>query len=280
MSTNNLSLPYPVLGISDDITPLLPADCVKIEAVADLRKYTFHISLRINNPTIEKLINDGKAEYSCEYDCSKTMLRRCKKSKMPDFDVEISKWDVSGRINFNCFVSVKEKIYYYFNPGFNPDYGKTSFKMEPGDMLVIFPEAHFDADIRYDKLQAAGSFMQIRESDRYEDVFFDIAGPKIEILLPKRLYELYCNPMVKSCAELLHSSLVMNALTFAMLSIEDHSETTWAKTIMYRLKTEKEFSKLDITSATDVPIIAQRLMKDPYSRLFNKLITDPNNQED
>ena len=280
MNTNNLSLPYPVLGISDDVLPLLPKDCVVIDVNADLRRYLFSITLKMDNPTIEALIKSGNAEYSCEYECSKTMLRRCRKSESPVFEIELSKWDVCGRINFNCFVSVKKPIVSYKNPGFNADYADASFDMQTGDILAVFPNAHFDADIKYDKLQAAGSFMQIRETENYEDVFFDIAGDKIEILLPKKLYELYCNPVIKGSAELIHSSLVLNALTYALNFIDDHKETTWAKTIMYRLNTESELSLFDIEDPTSIPLLAQKLLKSPYLRMFNKLITSKIDQEE
>ena len=153
--------------------------------------------------------------------------------------------------------------------------------MEPGDILAYFPSFHYDADIRYDKLQAAGSFMQIRESSLHSDVYFDIAGNKIEILLPKEHYELYCNPNIKGEAEIIHSSLVLNALTFALLNIELHEQITWAKTIYYRLDTEEGLSREALEDPSAIVGLAQKLLKDPYKRLFNKmLISNTSSLED
>lgn len=280
MNINNISLPYPVLGISDDIVPMLPDDAVQFELTADVKTFTFNISLKFDNTEIQKLIDRNKAEYSCEYECARTMLRCCEVSDKPFFSITIPRNAVNGRVNFNCYVSVKESILSYTNEGFNEDYMGMDFDMKPGDILVTFPQFHYDADIRYDKLQAAGSFMQIRESSLHDSVFFDITGNKIEILMPHNLYQLYCQPIVKGSSEIIHSSLVLNALTYALLNIEQHEQTTWAKTIYYRLDTETGFSRQELLDPANIPGIAQRLLKDPYSRLFNKIILSTNNQSE
>ncbi len=208
------------------------------------------------------------------------MLRCCEVSDKPYFSIKIPRNAVNGRVNFNCYVSVKVPIPNYSNKGFNEDYMDMVFDMAPGDILVTFPQFHYDADIRYDKLQAAGSFMQIRESSLHDTVFFDITGNKIEILMPPALYKLYCEPVVKGSAEIMHSSLVLNALTYALLNIEAHEQTTWAKTIYFRMDTEDGFSKSQLLEPSNIPGIAQRLLKDPYSRLFNKIVISTNNQSE
>ena len=280
MNLNNISLPYPVLGISDDILPMLTEDAVSFDLTADGKKYTFNIDLKFDNEDIQRLVDFGLAEFSCEYDCSRTMLRCCETSEEPHFTIVIPRHSVNGRLNFSCFVSVKEPISDYTNKGFNPDYEGYTFDMAPGDILVSFPQFHYDADIRYDKLQAAGSFMQIRESSLHNQVFFDISGNKIDILLPPTHYQLYCNPLVKGAAEIIHSSLVLNALTYALLNIESHEQTTWAKTIYYRLSTEEGFSPNELQEPSNIPGLAQRLLKDPYLRLFNNIITTTPNQSE
>lgn len=280
MNLNNISLPYPVLGISDDIVPLLPEDSVSVELIQDVRNYKFLITLKFTNNDISKLVENGQAAFSCEYECPKTMLRCCKKNYRPFFEIEIPTHNINGRVIFNCFVSVKKPISNYKNKGFNDDYEGLSFNMEIGDILVAFPQFHYDADIKYDKLQAAGSFMQIRDTTQHEEVFFDITGNKIEILLPQRLYQLYCNPQVKGAAEIIHSSLVLNALTYALININDHEQTTWAKTILYRMKNENAFSNVDIEEISTIPSIAQRLLKDPYGRLFNNIMSHDNKAEE
>ncbi len=283
MNLNNISLPYPVLGISDDIQPSLEPNNASAIVEKTLRTYTFKISLEFENEDISEIVERGDAEFSCEYDCPRTMLRECVKSPKPYFTIELPKYAVNGRINFSCYVSVKNDIAHYVNKGFNPDYEGSSFHMEPGDILVAFQPLLYDADIKYDKLQAAGSFMQIRQSDLHDEVFFDITGNKIDILMPPQLYQLYGNPMVKGAAEIIHSSIVLNALTYALLILsqqedKDTDPRLWVRTILYRLKDESAYSLSDLDDESNIPGLAQRLLKDPYLRLFNHIITSNSSQ--
>ena len=87
MNINNISLPYPVLGISDDVLPVLPDDAVRFELTADFKNYYFKIYLKFDNPDIQFLIDNKKAEFSCEYECARTMMRRCESSPEPHFSI-------------------------------------------------------------------------------------------------------------------------------------------------------------------------------------------------
>lgn len=272
MNINNISLPYPVLGVSDDVLPLLGPDAIHVDVSRTRRDYTFTITLRHDNADILRLIRERRAEYTCEYSCPATMLRACEASEEPRFVITVPRAAVNKTINFTCFVSVKTPIRGYTNSGFNPDYEGATFDMERGDVLVAFPACNYDVSIRYDRLQAAGAFMQIRESTRYSEVHFDLSQDKIEILLPPALYSLYSDPRVSGAAVVMHASLVVNALTFALLHITDHEQTTWARSIRYRLETEDGFSTDDLNDPTRIPALAQQLLRDPYQRLFNTLI--------
>ena len=160
MKINDISLPYPVLGISDDVYPLLKADCVSIEApVSNAATIQFRIHLKQKNKEISQFIKKGKAEYVCEINCARTFFRTCVKQPSPDFLIEVPRKGVCGRIEFNMFVTVKTPIEHYHNSQFNADYDGIYFDLEPGDVLVAFPSAYYNLDVKYDKLYAAGSFM-------------------------------------------------------------------------------------------------------------------------
>ena len=97
MKIKNIKLPYPVLGLSDDITPLPKFE---IKKTSDKMKYTFDISFTVENPDIKKLIDEGYAQYVCEIDCIGTYLRISKTSKVPRFEIEIKRREVMGTISF------------------------------------------------------------------------------------------------------------------------------------------------------------------------------------
>ena len=276
MKTNNISFPYPVLGVGDDILPLLQDDCIHIDTSNDNRNYYFDVVLKYDNKDIHDLISTGYAEYTCEVECVKTLLRKSIPFTSNAFRIEIPRKTVNGRVTFSCFISVKKSIDKYVNSGFNEDYNGFSFDMEPGDILAAFPEFYYDFDIKYDKLQAAGSFMVIREG--IEDITkFDFTGDKIEILLPPPLYKIYYEGIGNKYAEIIHSSMAYNALTCALFNIDEHKETTWAKTILYRLANETDLQRFmpddpeENAAIEDVPTLANLLLKDPYNRMLNYL---------
>lgn len=283
MKLNNISLPYPVLGISDDIVPNLPDDSLSVKVGDDGKgNYVFNVNMKHDNEHIHQLISNGYAEYSCEVDCARALFRRCYTCNKGKIEIKIPRKNLNGRVEFNSFVSVK-KPFNYKNPNFNEDYEGYSFDMELGDILVAFPSQHYDVDIKYDQLQAAGSFMQIREGIGRKETFFDVSGDKIEILLPTPLYNIYKDMIGKDIRfmEIFHSSIVLNALTHALYCYDEHQHTTWARTIKYRVDSDallKDFN-LEELEPEQVPQLAQELLKDPYGRMFDRLKKIKENNE-
>lgn len=274
MNLNNVTFPYPVLGSFDDILPA-PEEPVVV-LTEDKFNYHFDISLSYNNKDIERLVKYDYAEYVCEVSCDFTRFRKCYKGKDLHFNIDIPRRSVAGRINFACTITVKEPINDYINSGFHPDYFGHTFNMEPGDLLGMFSPFYYIADIKYDKLKAVGTFMEIVPTDdEWPSTILD--KDKIELRLPKVLYEQYRdNPDVNSKADILHASLVLNSLTYALCRIEHFSDKKWAQTIDYRIDTEKELAEFKEQDPEDwrVDKLCQVLLGKPYERLFNYLIND------
>ena len=280
MKLNDISFPYPVLRYgSDDIVPELADNCIAISVTKEISDYIFDVSLKINNPDIENLIFLDKAIYTCEVDCIKTVWREAFPSKSPNFSIRIPRKDLAGNITFNAYVSVKEPIHNYHNNGFNSDYGDSSFDMEPGDILVGFPEVKHHIDIKYDKLQAAGSFMIIHEDPEHSVVNFAFDHDKIDINIPTSMFVQYQNGLKTNFAEMMHASLAFNALTCALYELpkiysDSNGSLLWIQAIIHRLQTEEQFEGMfdaQTMEISDVPAVANLLLKDPYKRLFDYL---------
>lgn len=102
---------------------------------------------------------------------------------------------------------------------------------------------------------------------------------KIELRLPSALYQQYKdNPAVNSKADILHASIVLNSLTYALCRIDQHTNRKWAETILYRINTEKELEEFMEQESEDWRIdkLAQILLGNPYERLFNFLSNEQN----
>ena len=279
MNLNNVSFPYPVLGSFDDILPA--PEIPQVEISQDKNNYFFIIHLAYDNRKIEWFVENDFADYVCEVSCDTTKYRRCYKSKHLYFSITIPRKSVAGRINFSCTITVKKKILNYVNQGFHPDYNGHSFNMEPGDLLGMFAPFYYVADIKYDKLKAVGSFMEIVETeDELPSTILD--KDKIELRLPQTLYQQYLNnPAVNSKADILHASIVLNSLIYALCRIEQYEEKKWALTIRVRIDTEPELEEFRDQDPEDwrVDKLSQILLGKPYERMFNYLINNEANHE-
>lgn len=277
MKLNNISFPHPVLSYyNDDIIPKLETDsiiCAPPDSTSE--EYSFKIKLKLKNEDILRLLASDNAIYVCEIDCQKTFFRRCQISKDTSFSIKIPRREVRGDIVFTCLVIAKRPIKNYRNSGFNPDYEHNAFDLDEGDLIAAFPQQTYNVDIQYDKLQSAGSFMQIRKDETgNKRTFFDISGDKIDIVLPESLYNTYISEIKNDTYfnAIIHSSIVFNALVYALYNIQEKENTLWAKTINYRLKNEQEFKNFDLEDNEKIPEIAQILLDDPYKRLFESLL--------
>ena len=273
MRFNNVSLPYPVLGIQDDVFPLLEDGCVQMDVpIKTAIEYKFTILLTQHNQDITSLINEGKAEYACEVTCRDTFLRRCYRSVNPRLEVSLDRKEVRGHIDFQCYIAAKQDIPNYTNRDFNEDYYGFKFDLEVGDMLAVFPLAWWNTEIKFDKLFAAGSFMQIVEAaEGVEKIWFNLDDDRILIEMPHELFNQYQH-VGNSFPEVIHSSLVHNALVYALANVAEYYEKgkLWADCIMARMD-DPELQKYDLADMAQVYEVADILLQDPYKRLLNSL---------
>ena len=285
MKYKNVSLPYPVLGIHDDVYPLLEDDCVQMDTpLKTATEYQFGITLTQRNRDITNLVAAGKAEYACEVTCKDTFLRQCWHSATPRFDIHIGRKEVSGHIDFQCFIAAKEDIPGYTNSDFNEDYYGFSFDLEVGDMLAVFPLAWWNTEIKYDKLFAAGSFMQIVEAaDGIDKTWFNLDDQRILIEMPHDLFVQY-QRIGNSFPEVIHSSLVHNGLVYALSNLGEYQDKgkLWADSLMARFADDPQLQQFDLSDMSQVYKVADILLQDPYKRLLDSLekIADSQNEEE
>lgn len=284
MKYKNVSLPYPVLGIYDDVYPLLGDDCIQMsDPVKTATEYQFGINLNQDNKDIAQLVKEGKAEYACEVTCRGTFLRRCYKSSTPRFDIRLGRTEVNGRIEFQCFIATCQPIQNYSNDDFNEDYHGFTFDLETGDMLAVFPLAWWNTNLKFDKLYAAGSFMQIVEAgDGIDKTWFNLNEDRILIELPHDLFVQY-QRIGNSFPEVIHSSLVHNALVYALSNLSEYQESgkLWADSLQLRLA---ELHVLTSELKNDMSLVykaADMLLQDPYKRMLDSLekIANAQNEE-
>jgi len=283
MKFNDVTFPHPVLGIGDAIsgkTGFIKDPEINITT----ESYKVVIECNLANEDLKNLLNENKAEFICDATCTNTVYRENVVSNHSTIEIEIPKKQVKGKVEFTCLLVVKENLFAYSNSKAHQDYDGYTFDLEKGDVLAFFGEFTFDADIKYEKLKAVSSFMEVVENESITFANIDLKKSKIEIQLPSNDYNAYKSDSIAHeirFAPMFHSSLVLNALLIALYNFDEHKEYLWAKALDYRLKKEEQFKSLSIEEKENIPEIAQRLLGNPFSRLLSGLniIVESENEE-
>lgn len=276
-----ISYPYPVLGIGDDLTSRETK--LLLEPVTDDgTNYNMHVAIDMDNSDIDGLALSGHVQFGCEVECSATFYRRWFGYSEREFDIVIPKNCVAKRVNFHFMAMVVKEIPEYRNFAFHPDYEGVTFNMPIGSIVATFGYAHYDADIKYDRLHSAGAFISIIKGTDSDNTLYNIDDDKIEVKLPLVLYDDYKDHYSHAnCrwGDIFHSSIAYNALVYALLNYDEdkHKSTLWARTLKYRMEVEPSLRQYrnvfdkEKTSGNDVLKLSQALLGNPYRRMFQKI---------
>ena len=144
--------------------------------------------------------------------------------------------------------------------------------------------AWWNTEIKYDKLYAAGSFMQIVEAaDGINKTWCNLEEERILIEMPHDLFVQY-QRIGNSFPEVIHSSLVHNALVYALSNLGEYQYKgkLWADSLMTRLADDPQLQQYDLSDMSQVEKVADILLQDPYKRLLDSLekIADSQNDEE
>ena len=250
MRIDNVSFPYPVLGISDDIQPTLHetgCDIPDIQINEAGNEFSIDITLKLENSDILNYIKNDYAEYSVEVSCKTTKYRKCMVSDTPNFTFNINKNLLNGKLEFDSFVIAKTDILDYKNYGLNPDYEGHTINLHKGDLLVAYRKCSFPVNVDLRNVRNMKSFMRVMKNDRTNErsVIYDLTTSKISILLPEEMMVEYNKKAIndadkeKQRKAVLKASLFLEALTYALLRYKDFKEREdlmWVNAITYRMQ--------------------------------------------
>ncbi len=299
MRIENVSLPYPVLGISDDIRPSLEeTGCsnpvIMISEEGDL--FRISVTLKLENNDIVSYIQDGFAEFSVEVSCHSTMYRNCISSSTPVFSFTVEKKLLNGRLDFESFVIARKDILNYRNEGLNPDYEGHIINLHKGDLLVAYNKCSIPLNLDLRNIRNMKSFMTVQKSNNPNEhtVAYELESSKILIILPEEMMEEY-NKKPSNTSEskerkvILKASLYLNALTYALLNYQKYKDRDlmWVNALSYRMKEPdiKDFCKDIINSDSNnsdtqnmdyLFKLAHMMLNQPYLGMLKQISTDNN----
>lgn len=262
MKVKNISYPYPVLGNEDDIKgEFVP----KFNHILG-NKIELKVKFELKNPTIEKLIEEGKAIFSVEVECNSTFFRTSFLSNNYEDSFEIDSPRCRDRVVVKFYVRANQSLVDYSNADSNKDYEGITFDLSKGDVLACGGQSSFIAEKGFDPLRpVVSSFIAVQEGDDKEGPikvdFWD--SNRIFIKLNKQDWNKYQALKGRQwIAPIIHSAIVFPVLAEAIRLMEfeqDVQGTRWCA----RLKTIMEQKGL----AEDDPFSsAQGILQYPLSR--------------
>lgn len=274
MRPNETVFPYPVLG---DLNAI-PGEKPDAEAIENIPlkeqlalpyRWTFLPSVK--NPDILKLIDEGKAQYMCEVTCTATLLRKCFFSKEPKIEVVIGRKEVNKRVDFAIYVVATQHIADYDNSAASEEYRELApFDLDVGSPLAIIKFYRWDADLCYEDLTSLRSILQIlKNSDASQQyVMLNLEHDYIQILLPAQQYEIFLGKaQTPEFSEILKSSIVLYALQAALQVLPSEPVRRWERALHEYIKHNEAFAGLSPTNDADIPLIAARMLDNPFKRL-------------
>ena len=235
MRIDNVSFPYPVLGISDDIKPTLQetdCDVPEIQITESGNDFCVEVTLKLEDTDILNYIKDDYAEFSVEVSCKTTKYRRCIVSSLPHFSFHVKKNLFNGKLEFECFVIAKKDIFNYQNDGLNSDYDGHTINLHKGDLLVAYRKCNIPLNVDLRNIRNLKSFIRVMKNDNPNEhsVIYDLTTSKILIILPEEMMIEYNKKPTndeekdKERKAVLKASLFLEALTYALLKYQDYKE--------------------------------------------------------
>ncbi len=274
MKLTKFVLPYPVLGINGAFDDNCVVDS-KMTLETTQENFIFHIILKMDDDIIKHLINEKKASFSCEIDCVKTYYRKVLFSSITEFQVQIPRISLVGRVQLFFSVVVIQPIEKYKNPNFNQRfYGGYSFDLMKGDLLSFLGDISMNADIKYNELKAIGSLVEVKKDTKTNYTYSEFSGDKIRIFLPIDEFNNFNYSNNKRFADITHASIVQCALISALYQFANHKNTLWAETLLTRIKLDsklKKFENLEDLDDKQISKLVNILLDNANRRMFSTI---------
>lgn len=292
--------PYPVLlPRGDDYV-----GC-RFEVGIDSRKtpteISYQLETKLDCPDLLAAVERGDATVILHIECPQSAYRKSFVIPIGHFDLPpLSTDDLSGKIFLCPFIVAQREILGFRSALFNPEYDGFSFNIRcgsvlaEGEQLIDFADT-VTRDIDY-KPDIFSVVPYVPKPEDCERIKIDLGlKPKITIKLPQNIYAKY-NAMLKSgeAREFLWSSIILPAVMEALYAmrrvvdedgdfLEAFGNSVWCPRLTERIEHIYPRAKSNwgqFFDETNIPELAQELIKNPISTAISKLASFGGTQGD
>lgn len=261
------SFPYPVLGNEDDIEGKFSFG---LHYTLEPERVILEGSFLLIHPTIDSLIEEGRARFVIEVVCGATFYREVFDFESRAFSRSILASNLRGTVSVSSFICAASDIDDYDPVNVHPDLAGEPSKITAGEVIAIGPVGRFVAEKSFDPFNApVSSFMRIHEGTfRTGAVSVIHETDKILIELSKDDYAAYSKLPRSRVSAVLHASVVLPVLTDTMhlmkASRSSHQDQQW----FARIEQIIDAQGLSVDEPFET---AQKILAYPLSRSFRNL---------
>lgn len=269
MKISELKLPYPVLGLGDEVSgdysPIWGFDIGKSVTIITVKH-------SLNNSTLEKFIKSKSVSFCTEVHCPHTVFRKIFKTTDSEQTISIDSNHLRDKVLLTFFIIATQDNEKYIIDGSNQDFGDEPFLVEKGDVLAYGGKADFMAEKDLEGLKGSHPFLIIIEDENRKEGPFEVEldNHKLNIVLSKKDYKAYVNLPHKIWSPLLHTSLVLPALAQALQAMKNDpdafSDLAWCQVLEKKMQEDMELMRL--WSQGKALQVAQLLLQEPLTRAF------------
>lgn len=232
-----------------------------------------------NSPLLKRLVSEGRAGVLMVIECQDTVTRISMPiSEAPmDFPLPISRF--SGKIEISAFAYVTSAMVLSSNEEFSPEFQGQEFVLEKNSFLAI-ADGFVTSCIRQDAMDdhVDSIFTISRTGEETGPYRVELRDGKIDIQVPKDIFELYAKMRFGNTKQYFFSILLVPALSQALwllksecmkdesLAIDElYSNYRWLPSLSNAFKKafNKELTTDLLRDEEDFTTIAQRLLGDP-----------------
>ncbi len=168
-----------------------------------------------DNSDLEALVSDGRCDYTCLVECSRTKYRQLFKSKTKDIEIKILKSELSGRTEFSVNLIATEEIKGFYSALLTEEFARRKFDFEPGSFLAVGPQRYKKFPVLIDEdYRSDNSLIDIRKSmKKFPAMSVSWDEKKIIVYLYDETFKLYASMKKnKALLEILAQSVAVPAL--------------------------------------------------------------------
>jgi hypothetical protein len=277
MKVASLSLPHPVLGISNDVS----GEYTVTDPEVRLSSEEIHLRFthKLSNTTLNSMISSGKATFCVELNCVKTFYRETFSTSKAAQEITIKSHLLRDRVDCAFYITASDDIRDYKNSEANSDYSGFEFYISKGDVLAFGGVTFFVAEKEWQAYRSVASFMEIRKDENRNKgpMEIDLGQEKIVIKLSKQDYERYNSVRGgEHLASIFHCAIVLPALIYAISQLildksGAYAGLKWYEVLLFRKNSDTRMKGVDWTDSINAPKIAQLILDDPLTRTLNDI---------